>query len=44
MDKSKEKARQIKDLLSVCLAKSIDKALVEKVGTDWFKQFMQEDQ
>ena len=36
-------ALQIKDLLTVCLAKSIDKALAERYGAQWFEAFSKED-
>ncbi len=36
-------ALQIKDLLTVCLAKSIDNALTAEIGPHWFDTFSKED-
>lgn len=44
MNKNKQTASQLKDLLTVCLAKAIDTALVAQFGDCWFNYFLQEDQ
>ena len=34
---------EAKDILTVCLAKAIDKALVAQIGDDWFAKFAEEE-
>ena len=36
-------AEQIKDILTLCLAKGIDEALIDSLGPNWFDYFRQED-
>lgn len=36
-------ASEAKDILTICLAKAIDQALIAEVGTDWFQKFVEED-
>lgn len=40
MSNWKDAAHEAKDLLTVCLAKGIDSALVAQIGDDWFAQFL----
>lgn len=37
-------ANEAKDILTICLAKAIDQALIAEVGADWFKKFVEEDE
>lgn len=41
---NKQTATQLKDLLTVCLAKAIDNALTAQFGDSWFEYFIQQDQ
>ena len=44
MDKAKQTAGQLKDLLAICLAKAVDTSLTTYKGEHWFQDFLQEDQ
>ena len=43
MQKWGQIAHEAKDILTVCLAKSIDTALTAQLGNNWFFQFAQDD-
>lgn len=43
MQKWRQITRDARDLLTICLAKSFDQALVEQCGSDWFVEFVESE-